>query len=133
MNRAISSSSQSFTISGPSSSNQGQWRNSQMTVRNRDLEAPYIHEDVVSHMVVADGTKEDSTRPTLARAWSTSMTSSMNNDLLSEDKDLDPVQEVHMHVPAGASSWTPTFSFPLIFATRIIRNSTRTSRHDSLQ
>jgi hypothetical protein len=108
MNRSGSSNWQSSTISGASSSNQGQWWTTQMSVQNRDLEADYIHDGIVSHMRVADSTKEDSTHPTLSRAWLTSMTSSMN-DLLSEDEDLDPFQEVHMHVPGSKQLDTNVF------------------------
>jgi hypothetical protein len=92
MNRNLASNSQSSTmISGPRSSNQGRWLNSPMAVRNRELIGNYIRDNggVLSHM-----------RDPLAGAWSTSMTLSMN-DLLSEDKDLDPVQEVHMHMPGS--------------------------------
>jgi hypothetical protein len=98
MNRTLASSSQPSTMtSGPRRCNQDRWWNSPMTVRNRELIGDYIRDDggVVSH------TSKDSTCPThLAGAWSTNMTLSMN-DLLSEDEDLDPVQEVHMHVPGS--------------------------------
>jgi hypothetical protein len=62
-----------------------------MAVRNRELIGDYIRDDggVLSLM-----------RDLLAGAWSMSMTLSMN-DLLSEDNDLDPVQEVHMHMPGS--------------------------------